>query len=361
MISRRPARKPKLSLLIDPRFSGGTSSAVARELFALAPHVDLQVFALETRMFKGRHVNPKLQDALDDLGLELTWNPKVVRGEFVAIHNPSFLKFDESLDLKIVCDTVFVVTHENLLRPCGKEGFDVKLCLDLLDRALLCKRQILVPVSGYNGDGVRQWMQDNLPVGSRWSFADFRWFNICDFETGPPCAQPRDRRGRHSRAGFEKFPALDVMNRTFPAHAEHCAILGGDSFLLDADQIPDHWKVYSFGDMPVDEFLEGIDFFVYYTHPHLQESFGRVIAEAIAAGKVVITDARTGRTFGDAVICCDPADVDGIIADLVADPQRYQDFVLQSQQSLKRFGSQVFVAQTVAKLLEAKEAVHDFF
>ena len=35
----------------------------------------------------------------------------------------------------------------------------------------------------------------------------------------------------------------------------------------------------------VDAFLASIDFFVYFTHPFLQESFGRVIGEAIAAGK----------------------------------------------------------------------------
>ena len=62
------------------------------------------------------------------------------------------------------------------------------------------------------------------------------------------------------------------------------------------------------------DFLSGIDFFVYFTNPNWRESFGRVIAEAIAAGKLVITDPGTAATFGDAVVASDGADVDGIIA-----------------------------------------------
>ena len=40
-----------------------------------------------------------------------------------------------------------------------------------------------------------------------------------------------------------------------------------------------------------------IDFFVYFTAPTWQESFGRVVAEAIAAGKVVLTNPDIGATF----------------------------------------------------------------
>lgn len=361
MSYRLHSRRPRLSILVDPRFSGGTSAAVARELYALANHVDLRVFALETRMFKGRFVNPRLQTAMDDLGLELVWNPKTVRDEFVVIHNPSCLKFNHELDLKIICDTAYVVTHENFTRPLGGEGFDVQLCLGLLERSLLCRRRFLSPVSGYNCRNVLNWVRDNMDLRTRWHLTEFFWFNICDFPMLAPTANPRDRRGRLSRAGFEKFPDLETMQRHFPKHAEKCSILGGDSFLLDPSQIPDHWEVLPFGATSVEEFFEGFDFFVYYTHPLLQESFGRVIAEAISAGKVVITDNKTAETFGDAVIASHGHDLDEIIAGFVADPERYQRFVSAAQLTIARFAAEPFVEQALTEFRAAQERAHDLF
>lgn len=307
-------------------------------------------------MFKGRHVNPKIQDALDTLGLELTWNPRVIQSEFVAFHNPSCLKFNQALETKIICDTAYVVTHENFLRPSGGEGFDIALCLDLIERALLCRTKLLAPVSGYNRDGVAHWLAHN--PARPWALADFDWFNICDFDLVAPTDTPRDRRGRLSRAGFEKFPALETMYRHFPPHAESCAILGGDSFLLDPEQIPGHWEVLPFGAMPVEDFFEKLDFFVYYTHPQWRESFGRVIAEAIAAGKVVITDPGTASTFGDAVVATAGDDIDAIIADFIACPARYRDFVLQAQRSLARFEAAAFTRRILDEFQTRKDAAH---
>lgn len=355
------AEKPRLSLVIDPRFSGGTSSAVARELYALAGHVSLRVYALETAMFRGRSVNPVLQSALDTLGLELEWNPKVIQSTFVAFHNPSCLKFNRELDLKIICDSAYVVTHENFLRPDGTLGFDVDLCLGLLDKALLCRHQILAPVSQYNAAVIENWMLHHPAVSHPWQLAELHWFNICDFTARAPNPSPQDHRGRHSRAGFEKFPPLDVMYRHFPAHAKRCTILGGDSLLLDRESIPDHWTVIPFGTMPVDAFLNEIDFFIYFTHPQLRESFGRVIAEAIAAGKVVITDCGTAATFGAAVIGSDGSDIDDIITNFIEHPAEYENFVAKAQESLVRFQPATFIEQILREFQIRKATAHDFF
>jgi glycosyltransferase involved in cell wall biosynthesis len=74
----------------------------------------------------------------------------------------------------------------------------------------------------------------------------------------------------------------------------------------------------------------------------LRESFGRVLAEAIAAGKVVITDPGTAATFGPAVVASDGSDVDAIIAGFVADPARYQAFVRAAQARLSAFSADSF-------------------
>lgn len=343
-----PAARHRLALVVDPRFPGGTSAAVAAEIRALAGSLDLRVHALETAMFKGRHLNPVLEAALEDAGLAPIWDAPVIHADTVVFHNPSCLKFNAVLEARISCTTALVVTHENFLRPDGSEGFDVAACLGLIASALLCRRRCLAPISVNNRAGVTDWLRAS---GSDWRVTDFDWFNICDFDLVPPSATPRDRRGRHSRSGFEKFPPMETMLAHFPSHAETCTILGGDILLGDATAPPPrHWKVRRFGEIDVAEFLRELDFFVYFTNPLWRESFGRVIAEAIAAGKLVITDPRTARTFGDAVVASDGRDVDDIIAEFIANPSRYGDFVTAAQRSLARFGPAEFTRQVLARI-----------
>ncbi len=68
-----------------------------------------------------------------------------------------------------------------------------------------------------------------------------------------------------------------------------------------------------FRGIDVDEFFEAIDFVIYFTSPTWRESFGRVLAEAIAAGKIVISDEQTASSFGGAVISATPKEVDNVI------------------------------------------------
>ena len=149
-----------------------------------------------------------------------------------------------------------------------------------------------------------------------------------------PSSRPRDRRGRHSRPGFEKFPALAALRAQFPPHAERCAILGADTLLLDSEGVPRHWQLLRFGAVPVADFLAGIDFFVYFTHPLWRESYGRVIAEAIAAGKLVITDEETAEPFGPGVVAATSKEVDRVIATHLNEPARYAAAVRRAQSDL---------------------------
>lgn len=338
----------RLAIVLDPRFPGGTAASVAEELRAMRGHVELHVAALDTTMFEGQPVNPRFLAALDEAGIKLDWNPRVIRGDTIVFHNPSCLRFGIKRMPRMSCNTAYVITHENFLRPSGSEGFDVAGCIGLIERALVAGRMLLAPVSKVNRRGVETWLAQREP--GPWTIAPFDWFNICSGPFRNPTVAPRDRRGRHSRPGFEKFPPWEAMLRHFPPHAEHCLLLGVDGFLQGDRVLPRHWQAVPFGAMPVEQFLDAIDFFVYFTNPLWRESFGRVIAEAIAAGKLVITDPETAETFGPGVVASTGDDVDEIVAGFIAEPQRYGRAVRQAQADLARLSPDEFRERVLTRV-----------
>ncbi len=342
---------PSIAYVIEPRFPGGTSSAVANELRATARMAPVSVNAISSEMFKGGTIAPYLKAALQNLNIEMTWDPQSISANIVIIHNPSFLKFQKQLGTRIVANHIIVVAHENFLRPGGAEAFDVTSCLGAIDRASVALTKSIAPVSPYNRKTITEWMESNH-FSDRWTLLNRDWLNICDFPIAPPNQHPNDRRGRHSRAGFEKFPNIRDMDLCFPSHAQSNVILGADTFISDAIQRP-HWEMIPFRGMSVSDYFEKIDFMVYFTSPAWRESFGRVIAESIAAGKIVITDPGTASVFSGATVPAAPQDVDDIVRMFVAEPRRYVDFVTLAQGKLAEFSESSFQ-------LRFSEYLHNF-
>ena len=332
----------RVAYILDPRFPGGTSSAVAEELRAIAPLCRPAVHAVSSRMFAGQDPAPPLAAAFDALGIDPVWDAETISADTVILHNPSFLKFQSELGARILCRHLIVVTHENFLRPGGEEAFDTAGCLDRIDRATLALRKSLAPISAHNRATVAGW-GDRFGLPPGWDVLPEDWFNICDLPMIPPTDTPRDRRGRHSRPGFEKFPPPADLDLCFPRHAEANVILGAD--LLIAEGAPAHWQVYPFRGLELAGYFGMIDFMVYFTAPTWQESFGRVLAEGIAAGKVVISDAATAAGFGGGVVGARAEEVDGIIRAFVDDPARYAAHVRVAQAALAGFSADAFRAR----------------
>lgn len=342
--------RPRIAYVIEPRFPGGTSSAVAQELAVAVTLGDVQVHAISSAMFPGREVAPVLEKAIDRLGLSLIWDAPHISADTVILHNPAFLKFNETLPTQIVARHLLVITHENFERPGGSESFDVAHCLNLIDRSSLALTKAVAPISAHNRATVESWLSQQGRV--RWSVWPDNWHNICDFEFKDPNPAPSDRRGRHSRPGFEKFPTLHVLDACFPATAEANVLLGADRLIAEEPNRP-HWTMIPFHGVEVDQYFEMIDFMVYFTGPTWRESFGRVLAEGVAAGKIVISDPQTAATFDGAVIGAEPGEVDHLIAGYVADPDRYQRDVRAAQGRLAQFSPQS-VRAVMANALETE-------
>ena len=333
--------------MTDPRFPGGTAAAVADEIACLADHADLSLAAVKSGMFSDRPINPKLSEALAAAGIEPQWDMAQIRADVIVLHNPAFLKFDAALATRLLCDTLIVVTHENFPMDGGVATFDPEVALDKIAAASFARRYLLAPVSAYNSQTVTSWLANK---DTDWTLAPALWPNICNLPMTAPSAAPADRRGRHSRAGAEKFPPRTILDMLFPAHADANVILGADHLI--EDEPPAHWELYPFGRLSLADFFAKIDFFIYFTNPFWRESFGRVIAEAIAAGKLVITDEGTAKVFGQGVLVADPADVNGLVAAYCAEPEAYQQTVRAAQASLAAFSPNAFL-QNVRVNLDA--------
>jgi len=336
----RAASSKSIAYVLEARFPGGTSSAVAQELRTISPAYRPEVFFLKSNMFRGDAASPQISAAVQDVMLPFTPCPKAVAADTVIIHNPAFLKMQKSLGTSILARQVIVVTHENFYRPGGAPGFDVDAALDAIASSSLAQHKILAPISPYNRSGVEQWLSST--GNTAWTILEEDWFNICDFTFQDPTPTPRDRRGRISRAGNEKFPSLAAMDQSFPPGAECNLLLGADNLLPFASTRA-HWDVLPFGSMAGEAFFDSIDFMVFHTSDTCRESFGRVIAEAIAAGKLVITDALTGSTFGEGVVFADPPDVSSCIEYLIDNPKMYQDLVRRAQDRLLTYSSERFM------------------
>lgn len=334
--------KPTTSIayVIDPRFPGGTSAAVASELRVAVQTARVTVHAVTSKMFGNKSVAPQIRSVLQELGLQMIWDAPTISADVVLLHNPSFLKFQPTFATRILTRHLIVVAHENFYRPGQKEAFDVGHCLDLIDNSSMALRKTIAPVSPYNRQMIDLWLNDNASY-SRWAVLDRDWFNICDFAYHEPTDTPQDRRGRHSRPGIEKFPDRAGMDACFPVHAQSNVILGADLMIAEDRNRP-HLDLYPFRALDVAQYFEMIDFMVYFTAPTWRESFGRVIAEAIAAGKVVISDPGTASIFKGGVVSGAPTDVDAIIANFIARPALYTKQVRSAQKSLRLYGPEEF-------------------
>lgn len=330
----------RIAYVLDPRFPGGTSSAVAAELKVAAGFGRIEVHAVESRMFRGRTVSPQLQESLDELGLVPVWNSPVIAADIVLLHNPAFLKFQTTLPARILCRQLYVIAHENFGRPGGQEGFDVAATLAQINRSTTALEKVIAPISRVNRDTVDSWIA-RRPGFRTWSVLPEDWFNICSFDLSPPTTTPADRRGRYSRPGFEKFPTLEAMDLMFSPQAERNLILGSNA-LIAQGVFRAHWTLMPFRGIELEQFYEMVDFLVYYTSPTWREGFGRVLAEGMAAGLVVITDPGTASSFGKGAIGVQPDEIDAVIARHVRQPDLYQRQVQAGQDALARFSAERF-------------------
>lgn len=174
----------------------------------------------------------------------------------------------------------------------------------------------------------------------------------------------RDRRlgpvpviGRYSRDNAMKFPgSARALLAAYPeAEDIRVRIMGGTetcAALLHGRDVPANWELLPYGSMPVREFLAGIDFFVYYDNEHIVEAFGRSILEAMASGCVVILPHKFRNVFGEGALYAEPAEVEGMVRRIHADPAQYAELSARALEHVRRRFSYGAYADRIISLIE---------
>lgn len=158
--------------------------------------------------------------------------------------------------------------------------------------------------------------------------------------------------GRHSRDDVIKFPA--DPNDFFKAYAFpdsfRILMLGAENYANRAmtrtgrQELPKNWEVMPVRGMEVSHFLNQIDVFVYFDNENANEAFCRVILEAAAAGKLVVTSRKHEKTFGDAVVYATPATAVSVVEKYLQDRDSFERQIARSLQRVReRWSGRAFI------------------
>jgi glycosyltransferase involved in cell wall biosynthesis len=311
----------------DMRFPGGTSAAIAHEVRALNSAgykiglIQKDAPVLANKPHLGRH--PKLAQAIAD-GTVTLLEAGVVESRLVLLHNPHIVEDMAGSYPEIRTQKSILVVHQPLATTTGRPHYDAA-AVDANAALLTGKRTSWAPISPISRDNC-------LRFGAGLEILPHNWQNIVFVEDWRrPAAQVRGALpvvGRHSRPDQSKWPiSLDCLKQTCPDDPSYdVRLLGaghGLEKLLDGQAPPANWQTWAFNEIPVIPFVQALDFFVYYHKPEIIEGFGRTIAEAMAAGCVVILPPYFERTFAEGALYREPAAVRATIDALWANPTSF--------------------------------------
>lgn len=311
----------------DPRFPGGTSTALAAEVQAAA-RAGLSAALLPVMspiLRQSRPVHKGLADKIEETGTQVLDRGRRVRSLFAIVHHPSLFEGLPQSGLRLRAETVVLVLHHPLRDGTGSVQYDLPRVIEHIELALGAT-PVLAPV----GPLVRAQIPRDGVAGAQLTAQD--WWNLIDPEDWParpdrPVGTPI-RIGRHSRPLAQKFPGdLALARAAYPDRPDfEIDMLGADPECLrrSLGEVPAHWHLRPFGSEAVSDYLRSLDFYVYFHRPDWIEAFGRAILEAAVSGLVVILPHHFRPLFGPAAIYGSEADVVPMIEEMVADPARYE-------------------------------------
>jgi hypothetical protein len=333
----------------DPRFPGGTSTALASEVKAArAAGLTAALKPIHSPVLRrARPFHPEVLDALDITGTPILGSDVAVTCRFALLHHPLVFDSFPAEALKITADHAVLILHHPPKEGDGRDSYNAA-AIRRNAALIIGGDPWLAPV----GPLVRKQLH---PLDGR--ILDEDWTNLIDISDWPDQSEriaaplgPVFRIGRHSRPHPPKWPeTLEKGLAAYPYSADIAvSMLGAD---LDAlrrrfGRVPSHWKTIPFGGVDVAEYLSSLDAWVYFHGTDWVEAFGRAVLEAAASGLPVIVSKTFRPLFGPACIYCEPEDVLDVLADLRADDAARALQARRARQHVSKvFGLERFVAR----------------
>jgi hypothetical protein len=323
----------------DFRFPGGTSGAVAHELRALRSTSHTVGLYHVSSAYLGRKPVIWHQEIVAEIergAVPVVPEGAAAEASVIFVHSPWVLR--KMAPTRLRAPVRILVGHHPPVDARGRLYYDPR-AVEWHARRAFGGDFVWAPISPVCRDAFDA-------VGLPFPRLRMDWTNLLFVDdwgaARPRLIRDRPTIGRHSRPRNEKWPATrDALFQVFPNGGDIQVKLMGLSAKIKGliGECPANWQTMETDEIPVREFLSAIDFFVYFHHPDWVEAYGRTVAEAAAAGCVVILPPYLKRTFGDAGLYCEPAQALALVRSVAADRERFAALSARGREVVdQRFG-----------------------
>lgn len=326
--------------VMDPRFAGGTASAVATDIGAMLD-AGLSVGLCEVQSpYLAKDPGPRskvMEKLIQDRRLHVfpAGSQQEIEANTVFLHHPMTFFYGLETKVRIKSDRAFLVAHHMPFRGDGSLQYEPVTTSHRVQRDTGLA-PVWLPVSGL----CRKHLQSFHPL-IRLSPTD--WPNLFDVTEWGLDREIFDSKtitiGRHGRADPLKWPdSAAKIRASLPVLQDtQIAVMGcpKDRLLALGVELSD-WTLLDFDQEPVPAFLNRLDVFVYHFHPDWSETFGRTVAEAMLSGCVCVLDPRIKATFGDLAIYCEPEETAAVIEKLRRNPKEARALARRARDAIAK-------------------------
>lgn len=327
----------------DPRFRGGTGSAIRTEIIA-AHRWGFDAAFLPYHGMKERPsfgFAPRIQAAIEALDFPMLSHDDPATCDILFAHHPFVFEFMPLQPPKLRPKLVVAVLHHPLVDGDHRFQYDYERLINTLEASFHVPVQ-LAPV----GPIIRHQL---LALGvNPERIVAHDLFNVIDETDWPKRTKlpPKDHAviGRHSRNDPLKWPdRTEDIEAAYPDSPDISIRVQGEAHFPDDMPRPSNLHMRPFSETGMAEFLAGLDFYVYFHSKRWVEAFGIAIAEAMASGLVVILPKHFEAVFGEGAVYCAPQDVKPLIERFLQEPDEYRRQSRAARQYVqKHFGLKVY-------------------
>lgn len=342
----------------DFAFPGGTSQLTLNEVEAAAEQgmrVGMLLLASPLNAGKPAVTKRTTKVALHENVEVLTLDDRVTTPLLVVRH-PSVLQYVDSLSTNVKAEHLhIVINHPPILKGGKGATYDLddvkKNAVELFGLEPHFHAESGVTFALASGVTRKSELEDELWPGFTHQVNE-SFLHVPDFSSKPVL-------GRHSRDSALKWPSkMSDLEKAYTTNEKFdVRLMGGINDLPKGTQsiLRRGAEVLDFDAVPVDEFLKGIDFWVYFHSDKLTESFGMSIVEAMAHGCLVILPPYMEKNFGDGAIYGSPEEVAGLVDRFWGNPVLYKEQVEKGRRKVEEMYSIDSFAQRLHIYAESED------